>query len=116
MCFIHNNQKTEDNLHGHQEWEVSTDILMVYTTDDMSHTWVNLAVFILSEKKEKAEKNIPWFQCLKNMVIDVRKIVTHWKDGGKLTTDWDDAYRKFLGVLLNFDLGGCTHSGIQWYM
>lgn len=81
----------------------------------VSHMGESCSLYI-EWKKEKAEKNIPWFQCLKNMVIDVRKIVTHWKDGGKLTTDWDDAYRKFLGVLLNFDLGGCTHSGIQWYM
>lgn len=36
--------------------EVSTDILMVYTTDDMSHTWMNLAVFMLSEKKKRQKK------------------------------------------------------------
>lgn len=36
--------------------EVSSDTLMVYTTDGMSHTWINLAVFMLSEKKKRQKK------------------------------------------------------------
>ena len=38
MCFIHNNQKLKTTYMVTKNGEVSTDILMVYTSDNMSHT------------------------------------------------------------------------------
>lgn len=56
MCFIYHNKKLKTTYMVIKNGEVSTDILMVYTTDDMSHTWMNLAVFMLSEKKKRQKK------------------------------------------------------------